>query len=246
MLLRKWEDLPEKIRNEEVRPYYDKLKKHQAGLLVKRIFDIFCSIIGIIMFSPIMLLVAIAIKIDSPGRVFFRQERITTYGRKFRIWKFRSMISDAEKKGSQVTTQKDKRVTRVGIFIRKYRLDEIPQLFNILIGDMTLVGVRPEVEKYVEHYTNEMYATLLLPAGVTSEASVRYKDENLLLTKETNIDDVYIHQIMPGKMYYNLEAIREFNILNDIKTIFRTVFAVCGKEYADVREDMAYGKNQNA
>lgn len=233
MLLRKWDDLPEFMKNDAVRPYYDNLRKHSLSLIIKRIFDIVCSFWGVVVFSPIMLVVAIAIKIDSSGSVFFRQERITTYGQTFLIWKFRSMVSNAEKQGSQVTVQGDVRVTKVGRFIRKYRLDELPQLFNILTGEMTLVGVRPEVEKYVRHYTDEMYATLLLPAGVTSEASIRYKDENVLLTRELDTDSTYIHRILPAKMSYNLKAIKEFSIISDFKTIFRTVLAVCGKEYAE-------------
>lgn len=244
MLLREWDKLPEFMKNDEVRPYYDNLRKHKTSLIVKRFFDIVCSFLGIVAFSPMMLVVAIAIRIDSPGNVFFRQERITAYGRKFRIWKFRSMVWDAEKKGTQVTTNGDVRVTKVGKIIRKYRLDEIPQLFNILIGDMTLVGVRPEVEKYVIHYTKEMCATLLLPAGVTSEASIRYKDENILLTREIDTDSVYIQHILPGKMFYNLKSIREFGILSDIKTIYRTVLAVCGKEYADLREGTTWEEPQ--
>ena len=233
MLLRKWDDLPMFMKCEAVRPYYENLRKHSCSLILKRFFDIVSSLCGIIVFSPIMFCVAIAIKIDSPGGVFYRQERITTYGRTFRIWKFRSMVLNADKQGTQVTVKGDVRVTKVGKFIRKYRLDELPQLFNILVGEMTLVGVRPEVQKYVNHYTDEMYATLLLPAGVTSEASIRYKDENVLLTKELDTDGTYIHQILPAKMVYNLKAIKEFSILGDLKTIFRTVLAVCGKEYAE-------------
>lgn len=234
MFLKKWEELPEKMQNEKVRPYYDCLAKHKISLILKRIFDIVCASVALVIFSPIMILVAIAIKIDSPGEIFFRQERITTYGKKFRIWKFRSMVSDAEKKGTQITTEGDTRITRVGVVIRRYRLDEIPQLFNILAGDMTFVGARPEVEKYVNQYTDEMYATLLLPAGVTSEASIRYKDENLFLSKNVNVDETYIKHIMPEKMHYNLKAIKKFSVLEDIKTMIRTVFAVCGKEYVDV------------
>lgn len=245
MLLREWDKLPEFMKNDEVRPYYDNLREHKLSLILKRFFDIVCSFCGIIVFAPIMLVVAIAIRIDSPGNVFFRQERITTYGRKFRIWKFRSMVWNAESKGTQVTTKGDIRVTRVGQFIRKYRLDEIPQLFNILVGDMTLVGVRPEVQKYVDHYTEEMYATLLLPAGVTSEASIRYKDENMLLTRDLDTDTAYIRYILPGKMSYNLKAIREFSIVSDIKTIFRTVLAVCGKEYDDLREGMIWEESES-
>ena len=151
VLLKSWETLPEKIKNEKVRPYYDILINHKKSLIVKRIFDIIFALFLIIVLMPVMIIVGIAVKLDSPGKALFRQERITTYGKKFRIWKFRSMVSGAETKGAQVTMDGDWRVTRVGRFIRKYRLDELPQLFNILTGDMTFVGVRPEVEKYVVH-----------------------------------------------------------------------------------------------
>ena len=166
------------------------------------------------------------IKMDSQGPVIFKQVRITTYGRKFKIYKFRTMVNNADKMGTQVTTKGDVRVTRIGKFLRKCRLDELPQLINILKGDMTFVGTRPEVEKYVVHYTNEMKATLLLPAGVTSRTSIEYKDEKRLLENAENADEVYINQVLPEKMEYNLKSIKNFSIVEDIKTMFATVFAV--------------------
>ncbi len=230
MLLKKWEQLPPEMQTDEVRKYYDILKKKQVSLFFKRMFDIAVSSIMLIVLSPVFLILAIAIKIDSKGPVFYRQVRVTQYNRKFRIFKFRSMIRDADK-GSLVTLDGDARVTRVGKFVRKCRLDEISQLINVLNGDMTFVGTRPEVPKYTERYTPEMMATLLLPAGVTSLASILYKDEAKLLDAAEDTDKVYIEKVLPGKMYYNLKSIENFSFWGDIRTMFMTVFAVCGKEY---------------
>lgn len=180
-MLKCWDDLPKNMQTEAVRPYYDILKKRKISLLFKRVFDIIVSIIMLVILSPIIIILSIAIVLDSKGGVFFRQERITQNGRKFYIHKFRTMVANAENLGSQVTVSNDVRVTKVGAKIRKYRLDELPQLIDILQGNMSFVGTRPEVTKYVEKYTPEMLATLLLPAGVTSEASIKYKDEERLL-----------------------------------------------------------------
>ncbi len=226
MILKKWEDLPEELKTQQVRPYYDILKKKAVSLLFKRIFDIVCSGLMLVILSPVFLLLAIAIKIDSSGPVFYRQVRITQYGKEFKIFKFRTMVNNADKIGTQVTVSGDSRVTKVGKFIRGCRLDEISQLIDIFRGTMTLVGTRPEVPKYVAAYTPEMMATLLLPAGVTSEASILYKDEAKLLDKAEDADEVYINQVLPEKMKYNLEAIKNFSFFGDIKTIFRTVVAV--------------------
>ena len=226
MILKRWEDLPEQMRTEEVRPYYDALAKRKAGLVAKRLFDIVVSAIMLVVLAPVFALVAIAVKLDSPGPVFFRQVRVTQYGKTFRIFKFRTMVNNADKMGSLVTTKNDSRVTKVGALIRKTRIDEIPQLINILLGDMTFVGTRPEVVKYVSRYSDEMKATLLLPAGVTSEASICYKDEEKLLENAENADDTYVNEILPEKMKYNLSAIENFNFFSDIKTMFRTVIAV--------------------
>lgn len=230
MLLKKWEQLPPEMQTEEVRKYYDILKKKQVSLFFKRMFDIVVSFLMLILLSPLFLILAIAIKIDSKGPVFYRQVRVTQYNRKFRIFKFRSMIRDADK-GSLVTLDGDARVTRVGKFVRKCRLDEISQLINVLNGDMTFVGTRPEVPKYTERYTPEMMATLLLPAGITSLASILYKDEAKLLDAAEETDKVYIEKILPAKMYYNLKSIENFSFWGDIRIMFMTVFAVLGKEY---------------
>lgn len=226
LILKKWEELPEELQTEEVRPYYEVLKKKRLSLILKRIFDIVVSLVMLIILLPVFILLGIAIKVDSSGPIFFRQERITQYGRKFKIFKFRTMVNNAEKLGTQVTVGNDSRITKVGSFIRNCRLDEISQLLNILTGDMTFVGTRPEVKKYVNHYTNEMMATLLLPAGVTSLASIYYKDEAELLEKSDNPDKTYVEEILPEKMKYNLQSIKKFNFLEDIKIMFMTVLAV--------------------
>ena len=226
MILKNWEQLPEELQLDEVKPYYKILKKKKMSLILKRIFDIVVSLIMLITLLPVFIFLGIAIKIDSKGPVFFRQERITQYGKTFKIFKFRTMVNNAEKLGTQVTVGNDARITKVGKFIRDCRLDEIAQLLNILTGDMTFVGTRPEVKKYVNHYTKEMMATLLLPAGVTSLASIYYKDEAKLLDKSNNPDKTYIEEVLPGKMKYNLQSIKEFNFFEDIKTMTKTVIAV--------------------
>lgn len=226
-MLKKYDELPKFMKNKEVKKYYDILNKKKFNLILKRIFDIVASLILLILISPVLLVLAIAIKIDSKGPVFYRQKRITTYGREFKIFKFRTMVVDADKKGTLVTLKNDSRITRVGNKIRKCRLDELPQLINVLIGDMSFVGTRPEVKKYVDAYSNEMMATLLMPAGITSLASIEYKDEDKIIEKYTKkgeeVDDIYIKRILPDKMKYNLDYIKKFNIIEDIKTCIKTV-----------------------
>lgn len=226
MKLKAWESLPQYMQNDAVREYYDILTKRTSSLVIKRLFDIVVSAILLIVVSPVLLILAVWIKLDSQGPVFFRQARITQYGRVFRIFKFRTMVNNADKIGSQVTVGNDSRITKVGAKIRKLRLDELPQLINVLLGDMSFVGTRPEVKKYVDAYTDEMYATLLLPAGITSEASIRYKDEDELLAEAENVDKVYVEQVLPGKMKYNLEAVKKFSFVGEIATMFRTLVAV--------------------
>lgn len=226
-----WEKLPSQMQTEAVKPYYEILQKKQISLIFKRLFDIVVSIIMLLILSPVFLVLAIAIKLDSKGPVFYRQVRVTQYGKEFRIFKFRTMVTNADKIGSQVTVGGDSRITRVGKVIRECRLDEIGQLLNILVGSMTFVGTRPEVPKYVEKYTSEMWATLLLPAGVTSEASIRcYKDEAALLDAAEDVDATYIQDVLPGKMKYNLRSIQEYSFFKDIETMFQTVFAVVEKD----------------
>lgn len=233
MRLLDWEKLPDNMRTDAVRPYYDALKKQTASLVFKRLFDIVVSALMLIILSPFFLILAIAIKIDSKGPVFYRQVRVTQYGKQFKIFKFRSMVSNADKIGTQVTVSNDSRITRVGKFIRDCRLDELCQLIDVFRGTMTFVGTRPEVPKYVDSYTPEMMATLLLPAGVTSEASILYKDEAELLDKAEDADRVYVDEVLPSKMVYNLRSIKNFSFLSDIATMFRTVFAVLGKDYSE-------------
>ena len=230
MRIIEWEQLPSEMQTEEVKKYYEIVRKRKVSLLFKRAFDIAVSLILLVLLSPAFLILAIAIKVDSPGPVFYRQERVTQYGKRFRIHKFRTMVQNADK-GSQVTVNNDSRITRVGKVIRDFRLDEIAQLFDVIEGSLTLVGVRPESPKYVAEYTDEMMATLLLPAGVTSLASIYYKDEAKLLDGVEDADKVYIEKILPGKMYYNLKGIEQFSFWDDIKVMFMTVFAVLGKEY---------------
>lgn len=218
------------MQTPEVKKYYDILKKKRIGLFFKRVFDLFVALIALVILSPVYLILAIAIKIDSPGPVFYRQERVTQYGKRFRIHKFRTMVQNADK-GAQVTVNNDSRITRVGRVIRNCRLDEIAQLLDVIQGTVTLVGVRPESPKYVAAYTDEMMATLLLPAGVTSLASIYYKDEAKLLEGVEDVDKAYIEDILPAKMYYNLKGIEKFSFFGDIKIMFMTVFAVLGKEY---------------
>lgn len=235
-VMRDWEALPEFMRTEEVRPYYERLKKKTLSLFFKRVFDIVAASLMLIILSPVMAVLSIMIKLDSKGSVFFRQERVTQYGRIFRIFKFRSMVANAEALGAQVTVSNDMRVTRVGKVIRGCRLDEIPQLINIITGDMSFVGTRPETTKYVKRYTPQMMATLLLPAGVTSEASIKYKDEDRLLDSAENADDVYVNQVLPEKMKYNLESILTFNFWSDLGTMVRTVLAVIKKGDEEVKQ----------
>lgn len=226
-----WEDLPEYIKSNEVKPYYDVLSKHKAELKLKRAFDLVLAWTMLLILAIPMVVIAIMIKLDSPGPVFYRQERVTTYGKIFRIHKFRTMVQNADRIGSAVTVSGDSRITKVGKRIRGLRIDELPQLFDVIEGTMSFVGTRPEAVKYVKKYTPEMMATLLLPAGITSEASIRYRDEADLLDAVEDVDRVYVERVMPAKMEWNLESVRSFGFFRDIMTMFRTVAAVLGKDY---------------
>lgn len=224
--MKKWEDLPEFMRCAEVREYYDILSKKKISLVLKRVFDIVVGI-GVLAVTAIpMFVIGIKIGTESRGGVFFRQERVTTYGKKFKIHKFRTMVANADQMGSAVTVSGDSRITPTGAFLRKYRLDELPQVFDILSGNMSFVGTRPEVVKYVEQYTNEMRATLLLPAGITSNASIKYKDEADLLNEAEDVDEIYLTKVLPEKMKYNLDSIKNFSFIGELATMIKTVFAV--------------------
>ena len=225
-MLRQWEDLPKRMQNEAVRPYYEQLQKKKVSLFLKRCIDVSLSSTLLLFLAPVMLLIGIAVRLDSPGPALFRQVRVTQYGRQFRIFKFRTMVDHADRMGTQVTASGDARITRLGRKMRHYRLDELPQLLNIFLGDMSFVGTRPEVVKYVREYTDEMTATLLLPAGVTSEVSIQYKDEEKLLADAEDVDEAYIHVVLPEKMEYNLKSLRDFSLIHELKIMVDTVIAV--------------------
>lgn len=230
MILPKWEELPEEMKNDSVAEYYQILKRKNFSLVVKRVFDFVVSLLMLVVISPVLLILSILIKIDSEGPVFYRQERVTTGSKTFRIFKFRTMVQNADKIGSLVTVGRDPRITRVGQKIRKCRLDELPQLINIITGDMSFVGTRPEVRKYVDCYSDEMMATLLMPAGVTSLASITYKDEDEIMEERTSkgesADEAYVNHVLPEKMKYNLEYLKTFSFMGDIRLMFKTVFSV--------------------
>lgn len=224
-MLLPFEKLPIEFQNDSVKKYYDILDKKRKSIFVKRAVDLVLSIIMLILLLIPMLVIAVCVKASSKGPVFYRQERVTTYNKKFMILKFRSMRVDSDK-GSLITTENDDRVTSVGRFIRKYRLDELPQVFHVISGKMSFVGTRPEVAKYVAKYSDEMMATLLLPAGVTSLASIMFKDEEKIVGEITNINDVdrvYVEDILPKKMEYNLEYLSEFGLRKDAGLMFKTV-----------------------
>ena len=230
-MLRKWEDLPDFMKNEEVKPYYEVLQRKKGSLVLKRALDLIGGCILLVILAIPMAIIAVMIKLDSEGPVLYRQERVTTYGKRFRIHKFRTMVSNADKIGAAVTVGNDSRITKVGAKLRGCRLDELPQVFDLISGDMSFVGTRPVAVMYVEKYKPEYMATLLLPAGITSEASIRYKDEAELLNVADDVDRVYVEEVLPGKMKHNLQAIERFSFFGDIATMFRTVFAVMGKDY---------------
>lgn len=230
-MLMKWEDLPGFMRTDEVRPYWESLNRKRGQLILKRVFDVTAAALLLILLAIPMFALAVWIKADSKGPVFYRQERVTTCGRHFRIHKFRTMVSNADRIGTAVTVGNDSRITKAGSRLRGHRLDELPQLIDVLQGTMSFVGTRPEAVRYVEQYKPEYNATLLLPAGITSECSIRYKDEDKLLNAAENVDEVYVNRVLPDKMAWNLKSLREFSVGREIRTMMRTVLAVCGKEY---------------
>lgn len=219
------------MKTPEVRPYWEILDNRQGQLFLKRVFDFVIALILLVILAIPMAIIALLIKKEDPGPVLYRQERVTTYGKHFRIHKFRTMVVNADKIGTAVTVGEDSRITKIGSKLRNLRLDELPQVLDVIAGDMSFVGTRPEAVKYVEQYEPEYNATLLMPAGITSEASIRYKDEAKLLDAASDVDKVYMEQVLPAKMRWNLESVRRFHFLREILTLFRTVFAVLGKEY---------------
>lgn len=225
MLLKPFENLPDEFKNDEVKHYYDILDKKRKSLLSKRIADIVLALIMIVFLAIPMLVIAVIIKCSSKGPVLYKQERVTTYGRKFKILKFRTMKVGADKAGL-LTTENDDRITGIGKVLRKLRLDELPQIFHVLSGKMSIVGTRPEVTKYVQQYTPAMYATLLMPAGVTSLASIKFKDEDRILGEISDpekVDEIYMNEILPKKMRYNLKYIERFGFKRDIYLMYKTV-----------------------
>lgn len=228
--MKAFNQLPTDLQNESVYKYHQILFLKKNELKIKFVFDKLLSIFLLILFLPIFIFFAIWIKIDSQGPVFYRQLRITQYGKQFYIFKFRTMVSNADKIGGLVTVDGDSRITKVGQVIRKYRIDEIPQLINVLRGEMSFVGIRPEVERYVLQYTDEMKATLLLPAGITSPASIMFRAEDALMNehiaKGMTLDEAYIQKVLPEKMQHNLKYIENFSFLYDLKIIFETAIKV--------------------
>ena len=229
-MLKKWDDLPAFMKTPEVKPYWEALNGKRGQLALKRAFDLAAGIILLALLALPMLVLAALIKADSPGPVFYRQERVTKYGKHFRIHKFRTMVANADRIGTAVTVGNDQRITKMGRRLRRLRLDELPQVLDVIAGTMSFVGTRPEAVKYVEQYRPEYFATLLLPAGITSEASIRYKDEDRLLSAADNVDQVYMTRVLPEKMKWNLKSVREFSFHQELLTMIRTVFAVLGKE----------------
>ena len=190
--------------------------------MLKRIFDIISSLFGLILLSPFIIIIAILIKLDSKGPIFFKQVRVTKNGREFKIFKYRTMKIGSDKY-SQITVGKDSRITKIGDFLRKYKLDEIPQLINVLIGDMSLVGPRPEVPKYVALYTEEQREILKVRAGITDYASIEFSNENDILANETDPEKAYIEKIMPRKIGLNKKYLSEISVMTDIKIILLTI-----------------------
>ena len=213
-----WEDLPPTLQTEEVRPYYEALSRRGLQLWLKRLLDVVGATVLFVLLGWLFVILALLIKLDSPGPVFFRQRRVTQFGREFRIVKFRTMTYRPAAPGDQIT--------RVGAVLRRYRLDEISQLIDILRGTMSFVGTRPEVPDYVRQYTPQMRATLLLPAGVTSTASIEFKDEAQILAAAPPGQDAYVTQVLPAKMRLNLRDVRDFSIGRDLRIAFRTILAV--------------------
>ena len=226
----KWDELPLEMQLSEVEPYYQLVSKRKGSLVLKRCLDFLLALVLLFLTSPLFIVLSIWIKLDSKGPVIYKQKRVTQYNRHFKIWKFRTMVTDADKKGGLVTSANDSRITKVGNFIRRVRLDELPQLVNVLKGEMSFVGTRPEVPRYTEQYSPEMMATLLLPAGITSLASINYKDEDTIISQMTakgmTVDQAYVERVLPEKMHFNLAYLRDFSFIGDIKIMLQTVVEV--------------------
>ncbi|MDO4899159.1 sugar transferase [Actinomyces sp.] len=221
-----WHELPQDMQDEAVRPYYEYLVSRERDLRMKRLLDLVGAGTLIVLLGWLFVILPVVIKLDSPGPIFFRQVRVTQFGKEFQIHKFRTMFDRQSASAFQVTVNDDPRITRVGSLMRRYRIDEIGQLIDIMQGNMTFVGTRPEVPEYVREYTPEMKATLLLPAGVTSTASIVFRDEAQLLTSVDDVRRTYIDKILPAKMRYNLDDIRNFSVARDMRIVVETIRAV--------------------
>lgn len=226
-MLKKWEDLPSFMKCDEVKIYYNALARKRTQILIKRCLDYVMAVLLLILFSVPMLMIAVAVSIDSKGPAIFHQTRVTSYGKHFVIHKFRTM-NETSQDILGPTAERDDRITRVGAFLRKSRLDELPQLYDILAGHMSFVGTRPEIPEFVSQYSNEMFATLLLPAGITSTASIRFRDEASLFNEaeETERSRIYLEKILPEKMKDNLNDILHFSVFRDLYILIRTAFCI--------------------
>lgn len=220
-----WDELPLYMQNDEVKKYYNNLVDKQGYLKIKRCVDIIVSILVLIILIPLFIIISILIKYDSSGPVLYKQKRVTQYGRIFHIYKFRTMIVNADS-GFQITQYNDSRITKIGKILRRYKLDELPQFYNVLTGSLTLCGTRPENPKFVNQYSNEMLATLLLPAGITSLTSIKFTNEALLIQDVNNFDEAYINYILPEKMKYNLQELEQLSFLQDIKILIATFLSL--------------------
>ncbi|QQK07929.1 sugar transferase [Miniphocaeibacter halophilus] len=205
------------------------LERKKGQIFLKRIFDIVVSFIGLVILGIPLIIIALIIKLTSEGPVFYRQTRVGKNNKDFKIFKFRTMVVDADKKGMLITVGEDKRITKIGKFLRKTKLDELPQLINVFIGSMSFVGPRPEVRKYVELYDDFQKNVLKIKPGITDLASIKYRDESTLLGKSDNPEKTYIEEIMPIKLKINLEYISKISLIYDIKLIFLTLFRIIGK-----------------
>ena len=225
-MLLPFEKLPAEFQNDAVKRYYDILKNKKRSLFFKRALDIFLSVLLLIVLIIPIIILSLCVKLTSKGPVLYKQVRVTAYNRHFHIYKFRTMVVNADKMGALVTSSDDPRVTKIGRFLRKFRLDELPQVFNVLKGDMSIVGTRPEVPRYVDAYAPAMYATLLMPAGITSLASIKFKNEERMLENSNSADEDYVNIILPKKMHYNLLYLKTFDIKTDLYLMFKTVTEV--------------------
>jgi len=194
--------------------------------IFKRFFDFIASLVGLIFLSPLFLIVAILIKKEDGGSVFFKQERVGQNWKTFKIYKFRTMVENADKLGAQVTRSDDPRITKIGKILRKYKLDELPQLINVLKGEMSLVGPRPEVHKYAKFYKDDYDEILKVKPGITDYASIEYRNENELLAGAKDVEKVYLEKILPEKIEYYKKYLRDISFLTDLKLILRTIWGI--------------------